>query len=358
MQIPSYKDKTYFIASNEARIRRAGNLNESEKYKAGDALPDGVAVGDFKKIPKRTEVKVSDVKVGASRTVFVFAEPIAAADANAPSGWTLASNLEGQLMNEIINFAPSDWEFAPSAETGNFTVTDQKALIRQGAPDYKSTGKTIAAGTYVLVTEKSKNPAGQFVKISRAVVAGGKISATDEIGWTAAANLTEGCTKFFGTDAWTNQKGANGCWRGGRFIGSKILVNIVGVGGVMEQITLESLEPYFKLRNAARQKNLDLGIESGFRTFQSQQVLFDLFRSGRGNLAAKPGTSNHQHGQAFDLNTRGFDGNPIYDWMKKNAPKLGFIRTVNKEHWHWEYLPEEAAAIAKNGGFATAKVKK
>jgi len=356
MKIPGYADKIFIVADSDTRIRQAGNLAEFEKYKAGDQLPAGSVVGNFKLIPNRTEVKVSDVKTGASRVVFVFVEPVAT-DVICPSGWTKASNLEGRLMNEIVGFAPSDWEHAPS-DDGNFTVTDKKALIRQGAPNFASTGNTIAAGSYVMVTEKSKNPAGKFVKISKAVIADGKITATDEIGWTAAANLTDGCTKHFGTDAWTNEKGANACWRGGRFIGAKILVNIVGVGGEMEQITLESLEPYFKIKDAAAKKNLDLGIESGFRTFQRQKELHDLFLRGGGNLAAQAGSSNHQHGQAFDLNTRGFDGDPMYDWLKKNAPKLGFIRTVNKEHWHWEYRPQDAASIAQNGGFALSGVRK
>ncbi len=79
--------------------------------------------------------------------------------------------------------------------------------------------------------------------------------------------------------------------------------------------------------------------------------------AGTGNLAARPGRSNHQHGQAFDLNTGGFDGNRIYDWMKKNGPRFGFIRTVNREHWHWEYRPEEAAELAARGEFKLASVR-
>lgn len=285
MKIPSYKDKTYIIGSNEARIRRAGNLNESEKYKAGDALPDGSVAGDIKVLPKRSEVKVSDIRIGTSRTVFVFAEPIIA-DATSLSGWTLASNLEGHFMNELVGFAPSDWKHAPS-ESGNFTVTDKKALIRQGAPDFKSTGETIAAGSYVMVLEKSRNPAGKYVKISRAVIADGEISASDEIGWTAAANLTEGCTKHYGSDEWANQKGANGCWRGGRFIGSKILVNVVGVGGVMEQITLESVEPYFKLREAARQKKSQFGNRKRLSHFSESAAAFRSLETRQGQLGGK-----------------------------------------------------------------------
>jgi len=79
-----------------------------------------------------------------------------------------------------------------------------------------------------------------------------------------------------------------------------------------------------------------------------------LFESGHGNLAAQPGASNHQHGQAFDLNTmhNKFDGSDrIYEWLKRNGPKHGFVRTVSKESWHWEYRPAEATALAAAGKF-------
>jgi len=42
--------------------------------------------------------------------------------------------------------------------------------------------------------------------------------------------------------------------------------------------------------------------------------------------------SNHQYGQAFDLNTRHnmFDGSDkIYEWLKRNGPAHGFVRTVS-----------------------------
>ena len=134
------------------------------------------------------------------------------------------------------------------------------------------------------------------------------------------------------------------------------MADVVGVGGEAEQITLASLDPYLKLRDAAASKNLELGIESAFRTYARQAQLYQLYLAGQGNLAAKPGASNHQHGQAFDLNTRGFN-TPLYLWLTKNGPKLGFIRTVNKEHWHWEYRPAEAATLAAQGKFKLPGVK-
>ncbi len=357
MKIPSYTDKTYIVMDNDARIRRADNLAEVETYKTGDEIPAGSAVGDIKRLPKRTEIKVTDVRTDAKRSAFVFAEPINTGDAIIPSGWTKAGNLEGGFLNELVSFAPNRWDFAPAGD--NFTVTDKQAVIRTGSPTFASLGTTIPVGSYVLVTEKAQSAGKSFVKVSRAGIENGQINAKEEIGWTSASNLTDGCTDYFASADWLDQKGANACWRLGTYLGPKILVNIVGNGGEMEQITYVSVAPYFVLRDTAAKVNLTLTVESGFRTYRHQEQLYNkylLFKSGQGpkaNKAAKPGRSNHQHGQAFDLNTLGYDGTLMYDWLKKNAPKLGFLRTVSGEHWHWEYLPAEAAQIAPNGGFKT-----
>src|SRR5215216_160531 len=84
------------------------------------------------------------------------------------------------------------------------------------------------------------------------------------------------------------------------------------------------------------------------------------FESARGNLAAKPGHSNHQHGQEFYLNTRHnvFDGtDKIYEWLKNNGPKHGFVRTVSNESWHWEFRPAEAEQLVAAGHFKVAGVE-
>ena len=51
-------------------------------------------------------------------------------------------------------------------------------------------------------------------------------------------------------------------------------------------------------------------------------------------MAAKPGHSNHQAGTALDLL---LDAPETFDWLQANAKRFGFVRTVRKEPWHWEY---------------------
>ena len=95
-------------------------------------------------------------------------------------------------------------------------------------------------------------------------------------------------------------------------------------------------------------------LKSGFRTYAKQEFLYNGFikKLPGFNLAAKPGFSNHEDGFAYDFAIGGYEGNPRYDWLKAHATKYGFVRTVNKEPWHWEYRPQ----IAATGVYKAARV--
>ena len=183
-----------------------------------------------------------------------------------------------------------------------------------------------------------------------------------KIGWTSCRNLagmfigeTLGEMKPTGSD----KKGANAAWEKGSFIGQKTLVQIVDNKCNIESITLESLPAYEAMVDAARKDKIVVALRSGFRTF-GEEFLHNGFVAKKPGFAtaAKPGFSNHQHGQAFDLDVGGFDGDPVYDWLKTHGPGLGFIRTVNKEPWHWEFRPTDAAALAAKGKHKAAGVTK
>jgi hypothetical protein len=351
MKTKSYVGKEYIVIDNDTRLRQPDNLEEWVRYQAGDVIPVGSNVGDIVRIPKRTPVNVTDTRVGSRKTLFVFAEPVGGV---ARSGWTKGSNLEGGLVNETIGLSPARWDAEPDGS--NRTCTDQNALIRGGAPGFASTGGVIPFKSYCVVTETSGD--GRHVKVRRAEASGGQVTVGDEIGWTRASNLSGGCSDLYFSADWLNDKGPNACWKAGDFIGAKVLVNIVGNGGEVEQITLDSLDAYLRLKDAAVADRINLAIQSAFRTYAHQAVLYDLYINHGGNNAARPGRSDHQHGQAFDLNTHRnqYDGDPIYDWLKTNGPRLGFIRTVSGEPWHWEYLPAEAALLHAQGRFKRAGI--
>jgi hypothetical protein len=88
-----------------------------------------------------------------------------------------------------------------------------------------------------------------------------------------------------------------------------------------------------------------LRLSSGFRTMDEQRYLHNCYVTqscNSGNLAARPGWSNHQHGIALDI--RVADRPDHYAWLAANAQRFGFVRTVPSERWHWEYRPGQPRA--------------
>ena len=105
-----------------------------------------------------------------------------------------------------------------------------------------------------------------------------------------------------------------------------------------------------KMASAAKRAGVKITISSGFRTIARQQYFWNCYQTKKcnnGNLAARPGTSNHGRGIALDLNTNcgrqtgskpNCGGSVVYQWLKNNGHKYGFKRTVRSEPWHWEYV--------------------
>ncbi|KAI8838359.1 hedgehog signaling/DD-peptidase zinc-binding domain-containing protein [Chytridium lagenaria] len=91
--------------------------------------------------------------------------------------------------------------------------------------------------------------------------------------------------------------------------------------------------------NKASSDGINIRINSGFRTNAKQAELFSCFQTkacNNGNLAARPGFSNHQNGIALDINVV---DNAVFRWLSDNAAKFGFVRTVTSEPHHWELRP-------------------
>ena len=81
---------------------------------------------------------------------------------------------------------------------------------------------------------------------------------------------------------------------------------------------------------AARRDGVELKITSAHRSRQQQEVLYQKYLNGTGNLAAKPGTSNHEGGLAIDFtNTPG-----AHAWLAKNAGRFG-LKNLPGEPWHY-----------------------
>jgi hypothetical protein len=78
--------------------------------------------------------------------------------------------------------------------------------------------------------------------------------------------------------------------------------------------------------------NPKLSLTSGYRSTAEQQRLYDLYKAGKGNLAAAPGKSKHEKGLAADV------GPPSeYGWLAQNVAKYGLGLPIgNIEPWHVE----------------------
>lgn len=96
--------------------------------------------------------------------------------------------------------------------------------------------------------------------------------------------------------------------------------------------------------NAAFQKQFGYGLKvnEGGRTRARQQQLYNLYKAGKGNLAAAPGHSLHESGRAIDFggaiqNARSRE----HRWLQANAGRWGFKWTGKNfkqfEPWHWEW---------------------
>jgi len=165
----------------------------------------------------------------------------------------------------------------------------------------------------------------------------------------------------------------NGNWKldliPGEFVtngGSKIKCCQINGAAVNVKIAPAFLD----MRAAAEKDGIKITISSAFRSpydsinaksesgvkvsASSQQHLYDLYLAGKGNLAAKPGGSNHGNGIGLDLNAGGKSkgrfinvNRNVYTWLVKNSWKYGFIRSVAAEEWHYDYLPD----LAKKGPY-------
>jgi len=243
-----------------------------------------------------------------------------------------------------------------------FEVSDPDARLRK--PDALHEFITvdggfpkIAKGAKIRVDEVRVVPAGARAVILFVHAAPAEGGAA--FGWTSANNLdgrflsetigqippAPGASRF----------GPNAAWANGAFLGQVTLVQVVGTNKEIERIAETTCSAFLDMVAAARKDGVLVGLNSGFRSFPEQKHLHDGFvrRLPGFNPANRPGNSNHQNGIAFDIDVGGGGSNPVYVWLKRNATSFGFLRTVPREAWHWEFLPDKAAAAKRRGVFST-----
>lgn len=134
-----------------------------------------------------------------------------------------------------------------------------------------------------------------------------------------------------------------------------------------EQSVRELIRPSVeKMLKDAKSNNLDLVMNSGFRSFKSQGFYFNNYVKQSGLEAAKkfsaePGHSEHQTGLAFDLSYANkncyldicFGQTDAGKWLAEHAHEYGFILRYpdgktditgyQYEPWHFRYVGKDIA---------------
>lgn len=152
--------------------------------------------------------------------------------------------------------------------------------------------------------------------------------------WSVSAGaLVVGVTGYVAARLWAARERQTV----GYIAGKPATITVVGIDG--KPVEVVTAAAYQRMRDAAAADGVKLRVVSGFRTMAEQEYLYDCYKTKKcnsGNLAARPGFSNHQSGHALDLNAR---EPAVGAWLKAHAGGFGFHNTVPSEPWHWEYWP-------------------
>jgi TP901 family phage tail tape measure protein len=109
------------------------------------------------------------------------------------------------------------------------------------------------------------------------------------------------------------------------------------VANMVEGIYPEFMQRFNRFNAAVGNK---FKISSGYRSLAEQQKLYDLYLSGKGNLAAPPGSSYHNFGLAMDLSPNSTSDD------RDIAARYGLRFPMSFEPWHIE--PVDAASIKQS----------
>ncbi|MDD8049006.1 MAG: M15 family metallopeptidase [Thomasclavelia sp.] len=129
-----------------------------------------------------------------------------------------------------------------------------------------------------------------------------------------------------------------------------------------------------KMYKAAKEEGYNLVLNSGYRSYETQQQTYKDFESKYGGqyaaeYVATPGASEHQTGLGVDLTSESvvnkqknvFGDTSEYKWVMKNAAKYGFIcrfpedksdiTGIEHEPWHFRYVGVKIAKEITDKGW-------
>ncbi len=181
------------------------------------------------------------------------------------------------------------------------------------------------------------------------------------------------------TKTFTTSKGFKGVIKDGiTYIDGYLIVNKTYSlpSSYGTRLTSTTKNAFNKMQAAAKLDGINIYIASGFRSYQTQNRLYNNYvaRDGKAKAdtySARPGHSEHQSGLAFDICSHDLDGqnaciNSNFDntdqakWLAQNAYKYGFILRYPKgktnetgykyESWHFRYVGTDLSTKLYNNG--------
>lgn len=122
------------------------------------------------------------------------------------------------------------------------------------------------------------------------------------------------------------------------------------------------LEAYELMYQVAKDEGLDLKIASAYRSYNTQEYLYNKYSTRHGKekadtFSARPGHSEHETGLAIDFSPirTSFEDTEEFNWLMNNAYQYGFLlRYPNDkenvtgykyEPWHFRYVGKDIARI-------------
>jgi D-alanyl-D-alanine carboxypeptidase len=139
-----------------------------------------------------------------------------------------------------------------------------------------------------------------------------------------------------------------------------------GIGG-MGKVRAVMIDDLREMSLAAKAANAGIAVHSAYRSYETQQTVFNHYvaiygRTKALQVSARPGHSEHQLGLAIDFKSVG-GGSTLQGswaltaagkWMKAHGWEYGFVMSYPKgkialvcysfEPWHWRYVGREMAA--------------
>ena len=133
--------------------------------------------------------------------------------------------------------------------------------------------------------------------------------------------------------------------------------------------TKKIIDAFLSMYNDAKKDNIQLIINSSYRSYEDQDEVWSTRRNAYGTknadaYAARAGYSEHQTGLALDIGQYNYEGDdeavPAYEWLANNSYKYGFILRYPEgkeeitgysyEPWHFRYLGIDLATKVYNEG--------